>query len=311
MERMSTGRFEARKLRSLSVAFVAVFALAGGLAACGDDDDDGGGSGDTEAKTIYLNAYAQEIPYFQDWQAGATAKAEELGWDVSGEFGNVTPEQQVQQVENALVQQPDAIVVTPIDEESLNPVASAGQGTRTSPSSPSARRSPNPEALTSFVGRDNLQIGRDKAQYVVDGLGGKGQVGNHPRNPRPDLQRGDGQGLRGGSLCRARHRNRRRPLRGRLLGRPRARCDGEHAHQRTPISTRSSTTTMTSRWVGPRRSRTPDSTSMTSSSSGPMAARSRSTRSRRNDRLHGQLRLPRGFQRDRHPEHLLRGWRGR
>ena len=121
---MSTGRFEARKLRSLSVAFVAVFALAGGLAACGDDDDDGGGSdgSSSEAKTVYLNAYAQEIPYFRDWQAGATARAEELGWDVSGEFGNVTPEQQVQQVENALVQQPDAMVITPIDEESLVPV---------------------------------------------------------------------------------------------------------------------------------------------------------------------------------------------
>src|SRR5918995_1478868 len=119
---MSRRGSDAARLRWIFVASVAVFALAGGLAACGDDDDDGGGGdSSSEAKSIYLNAYAQEIPYFRDWQAGATAKAEELGWDVTGEYGNTTPEQQVQQVENALVQQPDAMVITPIDEESLVP----------------------------------------------------------------------------------------------------------------------------------------------------------------------------------------------
>jgi ABC-type sugar transport system substrate-binding protein len=173
---MSTGRFEARKLRSLSVALVAVFALAGGLAACGDDDDDGGGSGDSEAKTIYLNAYAQEIPYFRDWQAGATARAEELGWDVSGEFGNVTPEQQVQQVENALVQQPDAMVITPIDEESLVPVLQQASDQGIAVVTVGAKVS-NPDVITSFVGRDNFAVGEQKAQFVVDELGGQGQVG--------------------------------------------------------------------------------------------------------------------------------------
>ena len=68
---MSTRNFDAGRLRWLLAAAVTVFALAGGLAACGDDDDDGGDSGSSEAKNVYLNAYAQEIPYFRDWQAGA------------------------------------------------------------------------------------------------------------------------------------------------------------------------------------------------------------------------------------------------
>src|SRR5262245_52830440 len=72
------------RLRSpLAIAAVAVFALAGGLAACGSDDDNSGdtsGGGDTAGKKVYLNAYAQEIAYFRDWEAGATARGEELGW---------------------------------------------------------------------------------------------------------------------------------------------------------------------------------------------------------------------------------------
>jgi ABC-type sugar transport system substrate-binding protein len=167
--------FDSERLRWVLVAFVAVFALAGGLAACGDDDDDGGGGGD-EAKNVYLNAYASDLPYFRDWQAGAEARAEELGWTTSGEFGNTTPEQQVSQVENALVEQPDAMIVTPIDEESLVPVLQQAADQGVAVITLGATIS-DPEAITSFVARDNLDIGRQKAQYVVDQLGGKGKVG--------------------------------------------------------------------------------------------------------------------------------------
>jgi ABC-type sugar transport system substrate-binding protein len=164
-----------KRLRRLpAVASIAVVALAGGLAACGDDDDGGGGDG--EAKNVYLNAYAQEIPYFRNWHDGATARAEELGWDVEAEFGNTTPEQQVQQVENAIVKQPDAIVITPIDEESITPALRQAKDQGIAVITVGATTGDD-SVPTSFVARDNLQIGRDKAQYVVDQLGGQGKVG--------------------------------------------------------------------------------------------------------------------------------------
>ena len=172
---MGTQEEARRRLRRLpAVAAIAVIALAGGLAACGDDDDDGGGSG--EAKSVYLNAYAQEIPYFRDWQEGAAAEAEKLGWTTDAEFGNTTPEQQVQQVENAIVKQPDAIVITPIDEESITPALrqAKDQGIAVITVGATTGDSSIP---TSFVARDNTQIGRDKAQFMVDQLGGKGKVG--------------------------------------------------------------------------------------------------------------------------------------
>lgn len=171
--------FRGRRLGTRSAtAAIVIFALAGGLAACGGDDSSSGDSASTssEPKTIYLNAYAQEIPYFQDWEAGATARAKELGWEVSGEFGNVTPEQQVQQIENALVKQPDAIIATPIDEESLVPALQKAHDQGVEFIGVGATVS-DPEVVTSFVARDNYNLGVLSANYVIDQLGGKGKVG--------------------------------------------------------------------------------------------------------------------------------------
>lgn len=163
----------------LAIVAIAVVALAGGLAACGSSSDNSSSSdsgSSTAGKKVYLNAYAQVIQYFRDWEAGATARGDQLGWDVTGEFGNVTPEQQVQQVQNALVKQPDAIIVTPIDEESLNSVLQQAkdQGVKVITVGATSSKS---DLVTSFVARDNYQIGVDKAQYMIDALHGHGKVG--------------------------------------------------------------------------------------------------------------------------------------
>jgi ABC-type sugar transport system substrate-binding protein len=162
-------------LRGLpAIAAVAVLSLSLGLAACGGDDDDDGGGG--SESSVYLNAYAQEIPYFRDWHDGATAAAEDLGWEVTSEYGNTTPEQQVQQIENALARQPDGILVTAIDEQSLIPVLTRAreQGVKVVTVGGDAA---SDEARDVFVARDNYKLGVQKAQYVIDQLGGEGKVG--------------------------------------------------------------------------------------------------------------------------------------
>ncbi|MDX6588247.1 MAG: inositol transport system substrate-binding protein [Solirubrobacterales bacterium] len=158
---------------------VSALVLAFGVAACGGDDDDGDSGGSAsggEARDVYLNAYAQEIQYFRDWFDGATAQAEELGWTVESEFGNTTPEQQVQQLENAIVQQPDAIVLTPLDEQSVVPVLQQAEEQGIAVITVGATAGDD-AGVDSFVARDNVEIGRQKAQFVVDELGGKGKVG--------------------------------------------------------------------------------------------------------------------------------------
>jgi ABC-type sugar transport system substrate-binding protein len=168
-----TQRFSRRGLTL--VAVISMLSLSGGLVACGDSGNDESSSTATSAKKLYLNAYAKELPYFQDWQAGAAAEAKKLGWSVSGEFANTTPEQQVQQVENALTKQPDAIIVTPIDEKSLVPVLQKAKDQGVQVITLGATVA-DPAVITSFVGRDNYALGKQKAEYAVEQLGGKGKV---------------------------------------------------------------------------------------------------------------------------------------
>jgi ABC-type sugar transport system substrate-binding protein len=161
---------------------LAVLALAFGAAACGGDDGGGGGGGsagggaEQKARTVYLNAYAKEIQYFRDWHEGATGRAKQLGWTVESEYGNTTPEQQVQQVQNAIVKKPDVMLITPMDEKSLEPVLREAKQAGIAVVTVGATLS-DPNLVTSFVARRNYDLGVEKAKFVIDRLGGKGTVG--------------------------------------------------------------------------------------------------------------------------------------
>ena len=165
------------------VTMLAVVALAFGVVACGDDDEETSGGGAStsesaggESKKVYLNAYAKEIQYFRDWHEGATARAEELGWTVESEYGNLTPEQQVQQVQNQIVKQPDVMIITPMDEKSLEPVLREARNAGIKVVTVGATVS-DESLVDSFVARENYDLGVEKAQFVIDELGGKGKVG--------------------------------------------------------------------------------------------------------------------------------------
>lgn len=157
------------------MAATTLVALAFAAAACGGDDDgDDGATGET--KSVYMEAYAQEIQFFRDWHDGAMSKGEEFAWEMTSEFGNNDPAQQVSQIENALVQQPEGILVTPLDAESLTPVLERakdqGVGIVTVGSNIADESVPD-----SFVSKDNEEVGRMKAEYVVEQLDGEGTVG--------------------------------------------------------------------------------------------------------------------------------------
>jgi len=80
-----TGR--RRGLRTVATS-IAMLVFAVGVAACGGDDDDGGGGGSGgggggegggEARTIAVNMYTADNPYFQEMLDGIEATAEEFG----------------------------------------------------------------------------------------------------------------------------------------------------------------------------------------------------------------------------------------
>ena len=159
-----------------SALILAVVALsaATGLAACGSS----GGGGSSGTKTIALNLYSREIPYFQQIVQGIQHSADALGWKVDVTYGNNDPTQQVNQVENALTTQPDAMVVVPIDENAIVPAFQQAKqaGIPTMSVSDNIAPSARSDQLT-FIGVNYVDLAKLKAQLIVKTLHGHGTVG--------------------------------------------------------------------------------------------------------------------------------------
>lgn len=169
------------RIRVVRWAVVLVVSIASLLmAACGDDDDNGnaagGGSGDGSPKSLYASFYTQELPYYQAIHKGYQDRAKELGWELNAEFANGTPDQQFDQIQTALTQQPDAMLISPINPEALIPPIrqASEQGI---PVLTVANTIADPDLLIGFTGTLNEDIGKVKAEFIVDQLGGKGRVG--------------------------------------------------------------------------------------------------------------------------------------
>jgi ABC-type sugar transport system substrate-binding protein len=172
-----------RRVTLTGVVAVAASALA--LSACGGGNSDdaasgksegGSGSGSSSGASVYMNQYSQGIQYFRDKNDGFMEAAKAAGLKPTSEFGNSTPEQQVQQVQNALTRQPKAIVVTPIDAKSLEPVLreAKGQGIKVF----TVGANVSDEALyDSFIAATNYDGGKLKAEFIAEKLNGKGKVG--------------------------------------------------------------------------------------------------------------------------------------
>lgn len=175
--------------RSLAVVGLVLSLLA--FAACGSDDSDttsaGGGEtasaeagseggGALDGASIYNNQYTQEVQYFRDKADGIDARAAEVGATVENEYGNATPEEQVEQVQNALTRQPDVMAITPVDSKSIEPVLRQYKEQEIPVFTVGARVS-DTELIEAFVGAPNQQNGKEKAEFVVEQLNGKGRVG--------------------------------------------------------------------------------------------------------------------------------------
>ena len=163
-----------RVTKSLGATVAALIAITG-LAACGGDDDSSGSeSGD--GLTVYLNEYTREIPYFQEIAKGLDEEAATLGWTVDKTYGNADPAQQVDQIQNAIVTQPDAMVIIPIDEEAITPAMREATAAGI-PVAAMGDDIADPSARDFFLGVDYEAMGEQKAQWLVDELGGEGKIG--------------------------------------------------------------------------------------------------------------------------------------
>jgi ABC-type sugar transport system substrate-binding protein len=159
----------------LVAAGVAVISLT--LSACTSASDDEGEPTDGGRKAIAVNLYSRALPYFQEIAAGVEAAAEENGWEVEVTWGQTDPQLQFNQIQNAAQSQPSGMIVAPVDQEALIPAfetADSAGVTMVTVADDVAESGHDSELA--FVGVEYVELGRQKAQWIVDQLGGEGTV---------------------------------------------------------------------------------------------------------------------------------------
>jgi ABC-type sugar transport system substrate-binding protein len=126
------------KFRILALLAVAL-AAAVTIAACGGDDDsttsDTGDTGDTGTATdaatdsgksasdlnIVYSLYDRQAAFFKGCVEGAEQAASDTGVNLQVELSGFDPAKQISQLENVILQQPDGIILTPIDAAAVEP----------------------------------------------------------------------------------------------------------------------------------------------------------------------------------------------
>jgi ribose transport system substrate-binding protein len=150
-----------KSLRTFVVALPAVL-LAGGAFAAGE--------------TVAVFTKNQSNPYFQTVRVGADAAAKAMGAKTV-HYIPTKPDsipEQLSQIEDLVVKKPDAIVLIPVDYKAIVPgieqINQAGI-----PIVNITDRAAGGKFLA-FVGADDYSIARETGRYLLNALGGKGNV---------------------------------------------------------------------------------------------------------------------------------------
>ena len=151
--------------------------------ACSHDTGTGnaaGGSAGVDGELrIAMNVYSRTLPYFQDMIRGVQDVAKEDGHTtVDVTYGDTNPQLQYDQLENALSTSPDGLLIVPVNPSALIPIIqqAAANGVPVVTMANDIEDSGHDSQLA-HVGQEYVELGRRKAQYLVDRLGGKGAVG--------------------------------------------------------------------------------------------------------------------------------------
>ncbi|MBB3085301.1 sugar ABC transporter substrate-binding protein [Geodermatophilus sabuli] len=166
-------------VRRRTAAALAATGLVLSVAACsgGDEEASASGGGGEDQLTVEMNLYSRSLPYFQDFVAGAQERAEAEGVTLNVTYGETDPQLQYDQVQNALTQSPDGVIVVPVDPAALIPVfQQASDGGVPVLTAINDIEEDGWPSVVGHVGKEYTDVGREKAQYLVDTLGGQGTV---------------------------------------------------------------------------------------------------------------------------------------
>jgi len=178
--------------KSWLVVLVLVLALTLGLVGCGGDDTSG--DGDTGGEKIRVGVTVYNMSSFitqgqEGMQSFADANDIELLWNSA----NNDVATQASQMESLINQGVDAIIIVPVQADSLQPQLEAAQEAGIPVLAVNTTLS-DEELITAAVLPDDVAAGAQEMQMMADELGGKGNIVilQGPLGSSPELDRSEG-----------------------------------------------------------------------------------------------------------------------
>lgn len=125
-------------------------------------------------KKIGLIVSTLNNPFFVDLKSGIESKAKKLGYDVVVLDSQNNPAKEVSNMEDISVKNVDIVLLNPVDSDSA--IASVMVANNLNLPVITVDRATNGGKVVSHVASDNVEGGKMAAQYVIDQLGGKGNI---------------------------------------------------------------------------------------------------------------------------------------
>src|SRR6204780_1289565 len=124
--------------------------------------------------TIGVSLPQDDNPFYIGILKGIRARATELGWDVATVSSNEDKLKQINGVQDLVAKGVKGILISPIDAVGVNAAYDAAAAGKI-PIVSLARGSTSPNQ-TIHVAMDEVQVGRDIAEWTAKKLGGKGKI---------------------------------------------------------------------------------------------------------------------------------------
>ncbi|HCX63063.1 ribose ABC transporter substrate-binding protein RbsB [Sedimentibacter sp.] len=146
-----------------------------------------------EAKTIGLAISTLNNPFFVDLEAGAKAKAQELGVTLVTLDSQDDSATEMSNVEDLINQGVDVIMINPTDSDAVKSAVEAAN--KANIPVITLDRGANGGEVVSHIASDNVAGGKLAGEYVIELLGGKGKVVELEGIPGASAARDRGQGF--------------------------------------------------------------------------------------------------------------------
>ncbi len=180
-----------KKLLSLVVASIMIMSLFVGCA--NTQEQPAPEKPAEEAKTIGLAISTLNNPFFVDLEAGAKAKAQELGATLVTLDSQDDSATEMSNVEDLINQGVDLILINPTDSDAVKSAVEAAN--KAGIPVITLDRSANGGEVVSHIASDNVAGGKLAGGYIVELLGGKGNVVELEGVPGASAARERGEGF--------------------------------------------------------------------------------------------------------------------